>query len=120
MDSVSARPAVAAPPPPTPQEAQGGTAKTELLPAKTVSRSEAGQRAGTSGGDDGQARLAGSRTANANSSLSLDAETQTVILKKTDSDTGEVLAQYPNDAQLGLRTYARELTGPEPAYEAVA
>lgn len=117
MDSVSARPAIAAPPPPTPQEAKSAAAQTELLPAKTVSPSEAGQRASNG---DGSAQLAGQRNANASKSVSLDAETQSVILKKTDTDTGEVLAQYPNDAQLGLRSYARELTGPEPAYEAVA
>ncbi|MEM1365577.1 MAG: hypothetical protein AAGH82_07470 [Pseudomonadota bacterium] len=87
------------------------------MPAKTVKRGESAERTGN---DQGQGKLAGSRTANANKSLSLDAETQSVILKKTDTDTGEVLAQYPNDAQLGLRSYARELTGPEPSYEAVA
>ncbi|MEO0635948.1 MAG: hypothetical protein AAFY73_04810 [Pseudomonadota bacterium] len=117
MDSVSARPAVAAPPPPTPQEAQRGNARTELLPAKAVTRSEAGGRAN---GQDSAAAATQPRAASATKSLSLDAETQTVILRKTDTDTGEVLAQYPNDAQLGLRTYARELTAQESAYEAVA
>ena len=116
MDSVSARPAVSAPPPPTAQEAQRGAAASELLPAKTVTRNEAGEKAGNrTDRPTGEPRAAKTTKA-----LSLDAETQSVILKKTDTDTGQVLEQYPNNAQLGLRSYARELLAEKPAYDEVA
>ena len=119
VDSVNSRPAVTAPPAPTQQDIKPQAAPTQLAPAKAVVRNEAADKKPASGQEP--RLIAGQRSGTAAKSVSLDAETQTVILKKTDTDTGQVLEQYPTEAQLGLRTYAREQTEtkPEP-FERVA
>ena len=118
VDSVNARPATAPPPSPAPQPASPPAAKTDLQPSQAVnsaSKPETGSNAGQA------AQLTGKRVDNASKNLTIDAETQSVILKKTDTDTGQVLEQYPTESTLGLRAYAREqIQQAESGLEAVA
>jgi flagellar protein FlaG len=43
------------------------------------------------------------------SRLELDPETESVIFRSVDADSGEVLKQFPSDSLLKLRAYAREV-----------
>lgn len=121
MDSVNARPAVAAPPPPPDAERAPQAATTELAPQLSVSASKEAGSTGEENRDLQQRSQEAAPVSGATQKrLSLDAETQSVILRKMDTDTGELLAQYPNDTQLGFRSYARELTEQTAAFNKTA
>jgi uncharacterized FlaG/YvyC family protein len=119
MDNINFKSAAIAPQPvPVKEQTDRRVVATELAAAETVTRSESTQQ--TENKQKPSAPAAEPSSRSVSTSITLDAETNSVILRKTDSDTGELLEQYPNQTQVSFRNYARELAEARTAFSTVA
>jgi uncharacterized FlaG/YvyC family protein len=124
MDMGQSAKASPAPAAYTPQRAEmvavaRDAVRTELAPPKSLQPVEQGEaiRFQPSQNQEQRAQLDTLFQHQLEKSMFVDKATNTFVFRATDSESGLVVKQYPEEAILRLRAYVRENFSQEPTYE---